>query len=94
MVKEDVPPGADSVVWVVPPACQGQIVERAYSRGCDEDGMVWLRVTDQSVPKGHEDRVTYFRRELVEYEGELETYEPWNNEPGAGEGWQEWQGRR
>jgi hypothetical protein len=34
------------MTWIVPPECQGQIVEVAYATSCD--GLLWRRVTDRS----------------------------------------------
>ncbi|MFA4945120.1 MAG: hypothetical protein WC789_10530 [Lentisphaeria bacterium] len=60
-------PGLDS--WTVPPAAQGQIVERAYA--CD-DGRVYRRTTDRG-----DGSVSYQVRDLRDDE----EFEPWQTEP-------------
>lgn len=59
-----------SATWHIPPACQGQIVEVAYST--DDDGCPIRRATDRS------DGSTSYQ---IGTETAREDYEPWNEEP-------------
>lgn len=60
----------DLSTFIVPPRCQGQIVEYAYATAPDT---LVLRVTDRS------DRsVTYHAIDLEDVQGDIE---PWNDEP-------------
>ena len=70
--------------WHVAPEDQGQIEERAY--GADwEIGILWLRVTDQSIALGEPGRVSYRRADADDLTGQ---WEPWNGAP-AVDGWTE-----
>lgn len=61
----------EGLAWVVPPVCQGQIVEVAYAS--DRECSLYRRTFDRS------DRTTsYERADLDDLEGE---FEPWNGEP-------------
>lgn len=58
----------DGLRWDVPPQNGGQIVEVAYAhaRSAKEPachGSAWQRVTDQSFPTGHAERVKYYRKQ-------------------------------
>lgn len=64
----------DRIAWIVPPRCQGQIVERAYAL---VEEVEWRRTTDRS-----DGSVSYERRE-----GEYGSWEPWNREP-SDEDWE------
>lgn len=51
----------------VPARNQGQIIEVAYGDRMavtaeNDAGAPWKRVTDTSLPPGHPERVTYYRR--------------------------------
>jgi hypothetical protein len=64
----------DPIVWIVPPECQGQIVEVAYSRSYDAHG--YKRVTDHSTGS-----VTYYSAEFDSAGTYPLEWEPWNGSP-------------
>lgn len=64
--------------WIVPPECQGQLVEVAY--GGSSDGMLYRRCYDRS------DRTTSYAWADAADCGctdECRCFEPWNREPTA-----------
>jgi hypothetical protein len=64
--------------WIVPPECQGQIVEVSYASSCD--GFYWRKTEDKSNRT-----VSYARANASDCGcfGECHCFEPWNSEPMA-----------
>ena len=62
--------------WIIPPECQGQMVEVAY--GDSYDGMAWRCTTDRN-----DGSVAYEVAEMSDCgcDGECNCWEPWNVEP-------------
>jgi len=58
--------------WIVPPSCQGQMIEHAY--GQDSDGQCWERVSDRSART-----VTY--RDLGHVTEISGAWDPWIERP-------------
>lgn len=65
----------DDIQWIVPPECQGQIVEVAYSKGSDR--YAYMRVTDRS-----DNSVAYYVFD-IEWLGDKapKRWEPWKGTP-------------
>ncbi len=64
-----VPTNLPHLTWLVPPRCQGQMVERAYALD-GESGLTWRRTTDRGS------RVVTYQARLL-----LEADDPANTEP-------------
>lgn len=66
--------------WIVPPACQGQMVEIAYSHDIEGDGIGFRRVTDLSDPH---DEPAYAVCDMDDCgcAGQCGCYDPANSEP-------------
>lgn len=65
-VKDTSPPR--KARWDVPGRNRGQIVEVAYASGSRseaDEGALFQRVTDTSLPTDHPERVTYYVREDI-----------------------------
>jgi hypothetical protein len=67
-----------ATAWIVPPKCQGQIVEVAYAYDSDADGVVFRRVSDRS-----DGTTTYAVASLDDCgcDGECACFDPINSEP-------------
>lgn len=65
------------LTFVVPPRCQGQIVEYSYAAD-HENGRILLRVRDRSMPISRQEKI------LARPMFEDEEFEPWNREPRDG----------
>ena len=75
----------ETLTFIVPPECGGQIVEVAYASDSEHE-LVIRRTTDQSLDPSDPERMVYASAEYGDLIGD---YEPWNQAPESDAGWSE-----